>query len=205
MSLLVEAEYQCLPKNDNQVGVDLGVSDLAILSNGVKFPNQKFLKKSEKKLAKEQRKFSKMKKGSNNREKQRIKVAKIYEKITNQRKNYLHNITRYLIKNFGLICLEDLPSSNMMKNRRLAKVIQDVSWFEFQRQLLYKAEWNDRTIQKISRWFPSSQICSSCGLRTGKKALHIRKWICKCGAEHDRDVNASKNILAEGKRILGMQ
>ena len=205
VSLLVEEEHQCLQKNDNQVGVDLGISDLAILSNGVKFANQRFLKKSEIKLAKEQRKFSKMKKGSNNREKQRIKVAKIYEKITNQRKNYLHTITKYMIENFGLICLEDLSSSNMIKNRRLAKAIQDVSWFEFQRQLLYKAEWNDRTIQKISKWFPSSQICSSCGLNTGKKALHIRKWTCECGAEHDRDINAGKNILAEGKRILGMQ
>jgi putative transposase len=205
VSILVEEDYQCLPNNDNQVGVDLGISELAILSNGKKFTNPKFLKKSEKKLAFEQRKFSKMKKGSNNRERQRIKVAKIYEKITNQRKDYLHNITNYLIKNFGLICLEDLSSSNMMKNRRLAKAIQDVSWFEFQRQLLYKAEWNDRTIQKVSRWFPSSQICSSCGLKSGKKPLHIREWTCECGDEHDRDVNASKNILAEGKRILGMQ
>lgn len=205
VSILVEEDIQELPKNDNQVGVDLGISDLAILSDGIKFENPRFIKQSEKKLAREQRKMSKMKKESKNREKQRIKVARIYEKIINQRKNYLHNITSKLIKNYGFISLEDLSSSNLMKNKRLAKAIADVSWFEFNRQLEYKAKWYGRKVVKISRWFPSSQICSKCGIKTGKKPLHIRKWICECGAEHDRDINASINILNEGKKILGLQ
>lgn len=202
-SILIETEHNPLPKNENQVGVDLGISDIAILSNGRKFANPRFIKKSEKKLAKEQRKLSKMQSGSNNREKQRIRVAKIYEKITNQRKDYLHNITSYLIKNFGFIAIEDLSSSNLMKNKRLAKAIADVSWFEFSRQLQYKAEWNVRITQKVSRWFPSSQICSACGLRSGKKPLHIRNWTCECGVSHDRDINASVNILNEGKKQWG--
>lgn len=204
-SILIETERNPLPKNENQVGVDLGVRDIAILSNGMKFGNPRFIWKSENKLTREQRKMSKMEIGSKNREKQRVRVAKIYEKITNQRKNYLHNITSYLIKNFGFIAIEDLSSSNLMKNKRLSKAIADVSWFEFSRQLQYKAEWNERVVQKISRWFPSSQICSVCGVITGKKPLHIRNWKCECGAEHDRDINASINILNEGKRILGMQ
>ena len=205
VSILVEEDIQELPKNDNQVGVDLGISDLAILSDGTKFENPRFIKQSEKKLAREQRKMSKMKKESKNRERQRIKVARIYERITNQRKNYLHNITSKLVKDYGFISLEDLSSSNSMKNKRLAKAIADVSWFEFNRQLEYKANWYGRKIVKISRWFPSSQICSNCGVKTGKKPLHIRKWFCECGAEHDRDINASVNILSEGKRMLGMQ
>lgn len=203
VSLLVDEEYVSLPKNDNQVGVDLGISDIAILSNGVKFPNPRYLKISSMKLANEQRKFSRMQKGSNNYIRQRIKVAKIHENITNQRKDYIHNITAYLIKNFGEIYLEDLSSSNLMKNKRLAKAIADVSWFEFNRQLEYKGSWNNRTVQKISRWFPSSQICSSCGVNSGKKPLNIRKWKCECGVEHDRDTNASINILNEGKRVRG--
>lgn len=203
VSLLVETEINKLPKNDNQVGVDLGISDLAILSNGTKIPNPRFIKQSEKRLAFEQRKLSKMLKGSNNRNKQRIKVARIYEKITNQRKDYLHKLTWYLIKNFGFIALEDLSSKNLMKNKRLSKAIADVSWFELSRQLEYKADWYGVDIVKISRWFPSSQICSACGTNTGKKPLNVRVFVCdKCGTVHDRDINASINILNEGKRIL---
>lgn len=205
VSVLVETEITKLPKNDNQVGVDLGILDLAILSDGTKFSNPRFIKQSEIKLAREQRKLAKMIKGSNNRNKQRIRVAKIYEKITNQRKDYLHRLTSYLINNYGFIALEDLSSKNLMKNKRLSKAIADVSWFELNRQLEYKANWYGREIVKISRWFPSSQICSACGNNTGKKPLHIREWICSCGAKHDRDINASINILNEGKRIMGMQ
>lgn len=206
VSILVEEIFIPMSKNDNQVGIDLGVKDLAILSNGIKFDNPRFLHHSQQKLAKEQRKLAKMTRGSHNYEKQRIRVAKIYAKITNQRKNYLHNITSYLIKNFGFIAIEDLSSSNLVKNHKLAKSIMDVSWFEFSRQLQYKAKWNNRTVVKISKWYPSSQICSSCGHRDGKKTLNIREWTCPvCGAHHDRDINASKNILEEGLRIWGMQ
>lgn len=206
VSVLVEEDIQPINKNENQVGIDLGLKDLAILSNGKKFKNPKFIKQSEKKLAKEQRKLSKMQRGSNNYEKQRIKVAKLHEHIANQRKDYLHKITSYLSKNYTLICLEDLSSSGLMKNHHLAKAIADVSWFEFNRQLEYKMNWYGGQIVKIDKWYPSSQICSSCGENTGKKPLHIREFTCPyCGEKHDRDINASINILNEGKRILGME
>ena len=206
VSVLVEEDIQPINKNENQVGIDLGLKDLAILSTGKKFKNPRFIKQSEKKLAKEQRKLSKMKRGSNNYEKQRIKVAKLHEHIANQRKDYLHKITSYLSKNYTLICLEDLSSSNLMKNHHLAKAIADVSWYEFNRQLEYKMNWYGGTIVKIDKWYPSSQICSSCGENTGKKPLYVREFTCPyCGKKHDRDINASINILNEGKRIMGME
>lgn len=206
VSLCCEENIEELTQNENQVGVDLGISDLAILSNGKKFNNPRFIKQSEKKLTKEQRKLDKMKFDSNNYHAQRIKVAKIHKHIANQRKCYLHNITSYLVKNFGVIYLEDLSSSNLMNNKYLSKAISDVSWFEFNRQLSYKSDWYGRVIQKVGKWYPSSQICSCCGHRDSKKPLNIRKWMCPlCGVVHDRDINASINILNEGKRILGMQ
>ena len=206
VSILVEEDIQPVNKNENQIGIDLGVKDLAILSNGIKFENPRFIKQSERKLSKEQRKLSKMERGSNCYEKQRIKVAKLHEHIANQRKDYLHKITSYLSKNYTLICLEDLSSSNLMKNHHLSKAIADVSWFEFNSQLEYKIDWYGGQIVKIDKWYPSSQICSSCGYKDGKKPLHIREWTCpNCGTHHDRDINASINILNEGKRILGME
>lgn len=205
VSLCCEEDIQELTRNDNQVGVDLGISDLAILSNGIKFENPRFIKQSEKILAKEQRKLAKMEFGSNNYNRQRIRVAKIHQHIKEQRKAYLHSITKYLIDNFGVICLEDLSSDNLMKNKHLSKAMADVSWFEFNRQLQYKSDWYGRYIQKIDRWFPSSQICSECGHRDGKKPLHVREWVCpECGSVLDRDINAAINIMNEGKRILGM-
>lgn len=204
VSVLVECENIKSIKNENQVGVDLGLSDLAILSTGVKFPRIRFIKLSEKKLAKEQKKLSKMKKGSNNYIKQRVKVAKLHEKITNQRNNYIHLLTSYLVNNFGLISIEDLSSKNLLKNHKLAKQIADVSWFEIRRQLEYKSNWNNVDLVIIDKWFPSSQLCSNCGHRDGKKDLSIREWSCPiCETHHDRDINASINILNEGRRIRG--
>ena len=206
ISILVDTENIQLPNNNNYIGIDLGLKDLAITSDGEIFENPRWIYKWENKLKRNQRILSKMKKGSNCYNKQRIKVAKIHEKISNQRKDYLHKITTKLINENQVICLEDLFSSNLMKNKHLSKSITNVSWFEFIRQLEYKSNWYGRIIQKVDRWFPSSQICSNCGHRDGKKPLHIREWTCPiCGTHHDRDINASINILNEGKRILGME
>ena len=131
-----------------------------------------------------------------------MKVAKIHEKIANQRKDFLHKLSTNLVKNHDIICIEDLSSKNLMKNRRLAKSIADVSWSEFVGQLHYKTDWYNKKLVTISRWYPSSQICSDCGFSSGKKPLSVREWTCtNCGSRHDRDINASVNILKEGLRL----
>lgn len=203
ISILVEQTIKELPKNEFAIGIDLGLTDFAITSDGVKYSNPRYLKKSLNKLAIEQRKLSRKKKGSKNRNKQRIKVAKIHEKITNQRKDFLQKLSSELINENQVICLEDLQVSNIMKNHRLAQSVSDVGWYEFRRQLEYKAKWHGRTISFIDKYYPSSQICSSCGENTGKKTLDVREFTCPyCGKHHDRDINASINILREGLRLL---
>ena len=203
VSVLVEQELEQLPKNEFAVGVDLGLTDFAITSDGVKYPNPRYLKKSLNKLAKEQRRLSKKKIGSKNRNKQRIKVAKLHEKISNQRKDFLHKISSELINENQVICLEDLHVKEIQQNKYLSQSVSDVGWYEFRRQLEYKAKWYGRTISFIDKWYPSSQICSNCGNNTGKKPLNIREFTCPyCGKHHDRDINASINILHEGLRLL---
>lgn len=212
VSLLVEKEIYPLPKTGASVGIDLGIENFAILSTGEKVGNERFLKNLSKKLAKEQKILSRRALGakkagkklseSANYQKQRIKVAKIHEKIANKRKDFLNKLSMEIIKNHDIICIEDLSSKNLMTNHKLAKSIGDVSWSEFVRMLEYKAEWYEKQVSKISRWYPSSQLCSDCGHNSGKKPLNIRNWTCEnCGSYHDRDINASINILNEGLRL----
>ncbi|MGF7535118.1 IS200/IS605 family element RNA-guided endonuclease TnpB [Bacillus mexicanus] len=213
ISVVCEEMISAKPKTNNTVGIDLGITDFAILSTGKKVNNHRFTKRMEKKLKREQRKLSRralLAKKNNiklidakNYQKQKIKVARLHEKVKNQRQDFLHKLSTDLVKNHDVIVIEDLHTEGMLKNRKLSKSISDVSWSEFVSMITYKADWYGKTIIKIDRWFPSSQICNYCGHQDGPKPLHIRTWTCNnCGCAHDRDINAAMNIKNEGLRLI---
>lgn len=204
VSVLVETEHIPIESTGCMIGVDLGIKDLLITSDGEKFDNIRTTKKYEDKLVKEQRRLSHKVKGSNNWSKQRIKVARIYEKIHNTRMDNLHKISHKLVSENQVIVSEDLSVSNMVKNHNLAKAISDCGWYELTRQISYKSDWNNRQYIKIGRFTKSSQPCNVCGyINVDTKDLSVRKWTCpQCGTVHDRDINAAINILNEGLRIL---
>ena len=204
VSILVETEHIPMKSTGRMIGIDLGIKDLLITSDGEKFDNIRTTKKYEDKLAKEQRKLSHKVKGSKNWNNQKIKVVRIYEKIHNTRIDNLHKISHKLVSENQVIVSEDLSVSNMVKNRNLAKAISDCGWYELTRQISYKSDWNNRQYIKVDRFFASSQMCNCCGyVNKDTKDLSVRKWTCpQCGVIHDRDINAAINILNEGLRLL---
>ena len=195
-------EFVKFNKTARDVGIDLGVKDFVITSDREVFENEHFYKKDEKKLAKLQKQLMRKVKGSNNRNKQRIKIAKVFERITNKKETYIHSVVNKLLSHYDTIYMEDLNTGGMLKNHKLAKAIQEVSFFKFKTVLSTKALQNDKKVILIGRYYPSSKTCSQCGYVHKGLKLKDRKWKCpNCGANHDRDYNAAVNILYEGRRI----
>jgi transposase, IS605 orfB family len=203
-SISSEVNITAFAKTKKSCGVDLGLKDFCILNDGIKFENPKFLVRSEKRLRLLQKSLSRKVYDSKNYEKARIKLAKFHEHIANCRKDYLHKISLFLVENYDIICAETLRVKNMVKNHKLAKAINDVSWSEFCRQLNYKCLWYDKKFIQIDTYFTSSQICSNCGFKNSDvKNLNIREWTCpKCNKHHDRDINAATNILNQGLILI---
>lgn len=195
-SFLCVVEKDPLPKTDSQVGLDVGLTDFVVTSHGEKIKQPKKIKDYRKKLAKAQRNLARKKKGSNNRNKARIKVARAQEKITNARRDFLHNLSTRLVNENQVIGMEDVNTQGLMKNRCLSRRISEQGWREFRSMLEYKSARYGREFHVCDRFFPSSKTCSDCGKVKSKMPLNIREWTCECGSVHDRDVNAAKNILA---------
>ncbi|EFH88787.1 IS200/IS605 family element RNA-guided endonuclease TnpB [Ktedonobacter racemifer] len=202
ISILVEDDIAHLPVIEQAIGADLGLKSFVALSTGEIVGNPKFFHKDEKKLAKAQRRHAKKKKGSKNRDKARLKVARIHARIADRRRDFLHKLSTRLIRENQVVCVESLAVKNMVKNGSLAKAISDVGWSEFVAQLEYKADWYGRALVKIDKWYPSSKRCFDCGHILDSLTLDVRQWDCpECGVHHDRDINAANNILAVGLTV----
>ena len=203
VSIAVEQDYNSKQPTNKEIGIDLGIKDLIITSNGNKFKNHKFISKFEQQLKKAQQHLSRKQKGSKRWERQRLKIALIHEKIHNCRLDSLHKISHKLVMENNVVYMENLNVKGMLKNHNLARAISDCSWSELKRQLHYKSDWDDTYIHEIFRFYPSSKTCSNCGHIMDSMQLNVRNWTCpKCGKQHDRDINAAINILKEGKREL---
>lgn len=203
ISITCEVVYNLFEKTGSKIGIDTGIKDLAILSNGKKYENIKTLKTNIKKIKYNSRQLSKKVKGSKSKYKQQLKLTRIYEKVTNTRKDYLHKVSMEIIKNHDIICIEDLVVKNLMKNHCLAQAFSDVALGTFYEMLNYKAEWNNKTIIKIGKFFPSSKTCNVCNYINQDLTLNDRSWTCpNCNIIHDRDINAANNILKQGLNIL---
>lgn len=206
LSINVEMEDSELKKfehTDKQVGIDLGVKNFVVTSDGDVFENKHFLKKEEKKIVRLSRQLSRKVKGSNNSDKQRIKIAKLYEKIVNKKEAYIHYVVNELLSHYDSIFMEDLNINGMSKNHHLAKAISEVGFSRLKQVLTNKAIVNDKKVAFVGRFYPSSKTCSVCGYKKQDLTLKDRSWVCQqCGTKHDRDINAAVNILIEGRRIL---
>lgn len=206
LSILIEmedAEVKKFGRTDKKVGIDLGVKDFVITSDGEVFENKHFFTKQEKKIKKLQRQLCKKQKGSNNSNQQRIRLAKAFEKMTNKKENYIHSVVNELLKYNDVVFMEDLNVSGMLKNHHLARAINEVGFFRFKQVLVDKANNNDKKVVFVNRFYPSSKTCSVCGYKKQNLKLSDRSWTCPvCGTKHDRDINAAVNILREGERIL---
>lgn len=205
VSMLCTDQVQAKTPIEAKVGIDLGLSHFAILSTGEKIAAPNTFRKNEEKLAKLQRRLAKKTKGSANRKKAKLKVAKLHAKIADSRKDFLHKLSTRLVNENQVIAIETLAVSNMQKNHSLAKSIADASWSEFVRQLEYKSLWYGRELVGIDRWYPSSKRCSDCGHTVAKMPLNVREWTCpECGMIHDRDINAARNVLAAGLAVSAL-
>lgn len=198
ISILVEETITTLPPTGSQVGVDAGITSLVTLSTGEKIVNPRHERKDRRRLARAQRALSRKRKGSANRAKAKLRVARIHGRIADRRRDHLHKLTTRLVREHDVIAIEDLTVRNMGRNHSLARAIHDASWSELRRQLEYKADWYGRTVIAVDRWYPSSKTCSACGAIVERLPLNVREWTCRCGTHHDRDVNAARTILAAG-------